>query len=408
MPNEPPTQPRPGRNARARALTERIDAFSSAFAGISPCPLRIPTMPALSRAQSAARLTRLLARRLEALARAVEDEATTARQRSAFLRWHATATEYMEQTSRLRHDTDRALYSSDAARVMNARTGAACRPRDIRRAVRAMTGGGFKHVRIMPGSITITSPPVILEGVALGAFDVTLHVPTVGAPRPRMHFEALAPRPPVVQGEDEIHHPHIRHGQLCEGDAGDADAARHRIDRCLSAAAIPELFELLLICLQNYNERSTYQNLDDWRTVPCAHCARAMPLRRARRCPECARALCRAHMARCYVCSQTVCAPTVAPRPGTQTCSTEVTISPITSPRQRTLCRRPACREQHERMNTPAPAPAPERTEHAIESHTPEQLRQQEIQGQPRSAERLETENARVRAVIGGALDVTA
>ncbi len=67
--------------------------------------------------------------------------------------------------------------------------------------------------------LSVTTEPIELQNIGLGPFEIQLRLPSLACPGSAEVYtiEALEPNP--AASDNEVTHPHISHGRLCEGDA---------------------------------------------------------------------------------------------------------------------------------------------------------------------------------------------
>ncbi len=130
-------------------------------------------------------------------------------------------------------------------------------------------------------TLTVHTESIALEEVYLGPFAIELDLTTLDRSRPRYRIEALAPNP--ASGNDNVPHPHVQSGRLCEGDATAAIAAALRDGR------LCEFFLIVGQVLRTYNPSSPYVPLSEWDSAGCYECGRRGDLSS---CDECGHDFC--------------------------------------------------------------------------------------------------------------------
>jgi hypothetical protein len=113
-------------------------------------------------------------------------------------------------------------------------------------------------------TLTVHTEPITLEEVALGPFAIELDLTTMDRSRPRYEIEALEPNP--ASGNDDVPHPHVQSGRLCEGEATAALTA------ALQQGRLCEFFLIVGQVLRTYNPSSPYVKLEDWDSAGCHEC----------------------------------------------------------------------------------------------------------------------------------------
>jgi hypothetical protein len=143
----------------------------------------------------------------------------------------------------------------------------------------------FDDVELDPQERTlcVTIGPIELEGVYLGGFRVNLYWEMIGRSRAYV-VEALDPC--LAEGTEDVTHPHVRDGMLCEGD-GTAP-----IKAALSQGRFFDFFTLVRQILETYNAESAHVTLDKWDGVTCRDCGNRMSREEHGICEPCEDPLC--------------------------------------------------------------------------------------------------------------------
>jgi len=147
-------------------------------------------------------------------------------------------------------------------------------------------------------SISVMIGPIELEGVYLGAFRVTLHWERIGRGRAYV-VEALDPNP--AEGTEDVTHPHVRDGLLCEGE-GTAP-----IKCALAQGRFFDFFMLVRQILETYNSESAHVALDRWDGVNCRDCGSRMSREEQGTCERCNEPLCSDCSLHCQACDSYPC-----------------------------------------------------------------------------------------------------
>lgn len=145
--------------------------------------------------------------------------------------------------------------------------------------------------------VSVTTEPVTLEGMYLGPFEVKLHVNKL----PKLYYtiEALDPQP--AASNQEVTHPHVNSGEMCEGDARAAIAGAIREGR------ITDFFVLVRSVLQTYNSGSPFVALDSWHGTPCKDCGHVVSEECDFYCESCDCTYCDECYGYCQECSSSLC-----------------------------------------------------------------------------------------------------
>lgn len=186
----------------------------------------------------------------------------------------------------------------------------------------------FEQVKIdLPGcKISVVTAGIELESVSLGAFRIVLRWDRLGQ-NPAYDCEAQDPNCP--SDREDVTHPHVQDGQLCEGEGAAA------IKAALSEGRLYDFFVLVRQILGTYNPGSAHVSLDDWNgRLSCHGCGSGMSeddYSSCERCDErfcsdcswccqaCSRSICSDCSSFCAECDERCCDTCLAPLPGTST-----------------------------------------------------------------------------------------
>jgi hypothetical protein len=147
-------------------------------------------------------------------------------------------------------------------------------------------------------TISAITGPIELEGMYLGRFRITLHWETIGGGQA---YQVEATEPYAAEGTDDVTHPHVRDGQLCEGE-GTAP-----IKSALSQGRLLDFFMLVRQILETYNPASAHVALDRWDGVNCRDCGSRMSRDEHGRCEWCEDPLCSDCSHCCESCDRYTC-----------------------------------------------------------------------------------------------------
>ncbi len=138
------------------------------------------------------------------------------------------------------------------------------------------------------GTLAVETESLVLEGVALGSFEIRLEVKN----RPNgFTYEVLALEPYPSASNSSVTHPHVQDGQLCEGEG------RAAIRSALDSGRLCDFFVIVSQILRTYNPSSAYVELDNWSGEPCEDCGGITDDEDRWNCEGCERLLC----SECYV-----------------------------------------------------------------------------------------------------------
>jgi hypothetical protein len=149
-------------------------------------------------------------------------------------------------------------------------------------------------------TISVTTEPIQLEDVYLGAFEIRLDysdLPMADAPSYRVI--ALDPHP--AASDESVIHPHVQGEFICEGDA------RLPICRALEQGRLLDFFVILGNVLRTYNEGSPYVRLADWHGVVCTDCGSLVGDDQRWTCQKCETTLCGECFWNCPGCDEVFC-----------------------------------------------------------------------------------------------------
>lgn len=186
--------------------------------------------------------------------------------------WRAKQHGWTLAAERLQHELQSTLSSLGAQitelqqRVdgQRSRNTAAVRYRDVFRDLLALREE-FAAVNYDRSShqLRVRTEEIELEDIELGPFEIRLDLDRLHDD-PVYRVVALAPNPPVSR--QEVTHPHVMDGIVCEGEG------RAAIRRTLADGRLWDFFQLIASVLRTYNEESPYIELVDWYNEPCHDC----------------------------------------------------------------------------------------------------------------------------------------
>ncbi len=159
--------------------------------------------------------------------------------------------------------------------------------------------GGWGYER--PGILTVATEPITLEEMPLGAFEIRLNLESLGMGRHDPPYELLARAPNPASCNESITHPHIRDGQLCEGDAASP------IKAALAEGRLCDFFMLVRSVLQTYNPHSPHVALENWHGSSCHDCSSLMNDDERSYCEACDHDFCESCISYCRCCDETQC-----------------------------------------------------------------------------------------------------
>lgn len=111
--------------------------------------------------------------------------------------------------------------------------------------------------------LSVTTEPIILEGVYLGPFEIRLRCDyRHGVPS----YRVIARDGHPAESRENVTHPHVMDEVLCEGDG------RHAIRQALAQGRLFDFFSLVASVLRTYNPESPYVELALWQGRSCSDC----------------------------------------------------------------------------------------------------------------------------------------
>jgi len=147
-------------------------------------------------------------------------------------------------------------------------------------------------------TLSAHTEPIRLEGVYLGPFEIRLD--WQGLPD-ESRYDVIASDPHSACSNEEVTHPHVTGGQLCEGDGKAA------IRRALKEGRLADFFLIVANLLRTYNSSSPYVSLEDWEGVRCADCDTIVGGDDRCRCDKCEATICADCSRSCERCSDYFC-----------------------------------------------------------------------------------------------------
>jgi len=147
-------------------------------------------------------------------------------------------------------------------------------------------------------TLSAQTEPIRLEGVYLGPFEIRLD--WQGLPD-QHHYEVIATDPQPASSNEDVTHPHVSSGQLCEGDGKVA------IHRSLQEGRLADFFLIVANLLRTYNSSSPYVSLEDWEGVRCADCDTIVVGDDRYRCDKCEATICADCSRSCERCGDYFC-----------------------------------------------------------------------------------------------------
>lgn len=156
--------------------------------------------------------------------------------------------------------------------------------------------------------VVVLTEPIVLEGVHLGPFHIVLDWSRLTARSGAYSIVGGSP----ASSDDDVMHPHVREGTLCEGEAGPA------LKASLAAGRLFDFFVIVARTLATYNAENAFVELSRWHGVTCGDCGGFAADDYASSCERCECDLCDDCGISCEDCGHTACADCSAPCAGCQ------------------------------------------------------------------------------------------
>jgi len=121
----------------------------------------------------------------------------------------------------------------------------------------------FSGLEIEDATLSVTTGPIVLEGIHLGSFDIRLQTDRVTGEMP---FTIVALEPNPAASSEETTHPHVSGERLCPGEGRSAIAA------ALAEGRLFDFFTVIDRILHTYAVGAAYVELNRWHGVPCHDC----------------------------------------------------------------------------------------------------------------------------------------
>jgi len=148
-------------------------------------------------------------------------------------------------------------------------------------------------------TLTVTTEEIELEGVYLGPFEIELRWDRLDDDYSAYRISAQDPHP--AASNDEVTHPHVQGGVLCEGDA------RMAIRAAFSDGRLFDFFVLVTTVLRTYNPSSPYVKLSVWEGEPCCDCGGLTDCEEMALCERCGESICDECRVYCVDCDNRCC-----------------------------------------------------------------------------------------------------
>ena len=150
-------------------------------------------------------------------------------------------------------------------------------------------------------SVSVITDPVVLDGLALGTFEVRLLIDQISKLCTQTPYGVIALEPNPAATDPNVTHPHVSSETLCEGDSHIA------IRKSLEQGRLCDFFTMIISILHTYNPDSPYISLDDWEGISCYDCGYTVSGDECYYCEYCDRDYCSQCSTYCQMCDTTIC-----------------------------------------------------------------------------------------------------
>jgi hypothetical protein len=157
----------------------------------------------------------------------------------------------------------------------------------------------FECVEVTARSLWVQTEAITLEEVELGPFRIHLALDRLRACPGSLRIEALEPNPPAA--DQAVTHPHVKHEELCAGEAVVP------ISLALRSGRLADAMCLVRSVLSTYNSSSPHVALEEWQGLLCADCDRRVHHDDLCTCRACGHEYCSDCIGSCDVCDDSCC-----------------------------------------------------------------------------------------------------
>src|SRR5262245_47546709 len=155
------------------------------------------------------------------------------------------------------------------------------------------------QVNLREHQLSVTTEPVVLEGIDLGRFEICLDWRLLKADEP---YRVVALDANPAASNSSVTHPHVNGAILCEGDG------RASVRRALAEGRLFDFFTMVDRILQTYSVGRAHVELDRWQGKRCEDCSGFIDEEDDYyQCPRCERDVCCDCSSSCSNCDQMFC-----------------------------------------------------------------------------------------------------
>lgn len=153
-------------------------------------------------------------------------------------------------------------------------------------------------------TISVTTEPIVLEGVYLGPFEIRLDWGDLVDGHPHNYRVVALDANPAAANEG-VTHPHVQDEAVCEGDG------HLPIREALTTGRLLDFFVIVANLLRTYNSGSPFVSLDEWHGIACSDCGMTVSDDDRWMCENCESAVCGECVSHCRDCDCVFCAECV-------------------------------------------------------------------------------------------------
>jgi len=147
-------------------------------------------------------------------------------------------------------------------------------------------------------TLSVTTEPILLQGVYLGAFRIELRWAELPA---SSAYSIIAVDPNPAASNESVTHPHVEDGELCAGEG------RTAIRHALAEGRLADFFLIVANILRTYNHDSAFVTLELWEGRPCMDCGTHSTEDEYVSCTQCDRSVCNDCYVYCESCHSSYC-----------------------------------------------------------------------------------------------------
>jgi hypothetical protein len=166
---------------------------------------------------------------------------------------------------------------------------------------------GGLHIDLEEAIVSVTTDPITLAGVHLGAFTIQLDWRHLTDDAEGQCLKILARDPNPAATADDVTHPHVKYESLCAGDA------KVPLRKALEQGRLSDAFNLVNSVLSHYNPKSAHVRLDDWEGSLCQDCGAACSDDERYNCDGCNNYVCSDCLESCASCDRGRCGNCLSP-----------------------------------------------------------------------------------------------